>query len=111
MIQFYSNIDEKRVGKSPQKFQRGQHSETYSLSLKKQDKTKMELPFDMVSISASSCRLLLQKKVLKLTKRNAAAAQLLEQEIALKKRGMGVMEISDKYHEKSLKNFEETSTI
>ena len=89
MIQFYSNIDEKRVGKSPQKFQRGQHSETYSLSLKKQDKTKMELPFDMVSISASSCRLLLQKKVLKLTKRNAAAAQLLEKRDCFEKERNG----------------------
>ena len=38
------------------KFQQGRHSQIYLLTLKKQDKTKMELPVDMVSISASSCR-------------------------------------------------------
>ena len=38
------------------KFQREQHSEIYLLTLKEQDKTKMELPLDMVSISASICR-------------------------------------------------------
>ena len=42
VIQFYSNIDEKRVGKSP-------HSEIYLQTLKEQDKTKMELPLSMVS--------------------------------------------------------------
>ena len=31
------------------KFQREQHSEIYLLTLKEQDKTKMELPLDMVS--------------------------------------------------------------
>ena len=31
------------------KFQRGQHPEIYLLTLKEQDKTKMELPLDMVS--------------------------------------------------------------
>ena len=54
-IQFYSNIVEKRVGKSPQDFQRGQHSEIYLLTLKGQDKTKMELSLEIVSISASIC--------------------------------------------------------
>ena len=44
------------LARAHKKFQRGQHSEIYLLSLKKQDKTKMELPLDMVSISASSCR-------------------------------------------------------
>ena len=48
-----SNISMARAHK---KFQRGQHSEIYLLTLKKQDKTKMELPLDMVSISAFSCR-------------------------------------------------------
>ena len=55
VIQFYSNIDEKRVGKSPQETC-GQHLEMYLLTLKKQDKTKMELPLDKVSVSASCCR-------------------------------------------------------
>ena len=31
------------------KFQRGQHSEIYLLTLKERDKTKMELPLGMVS--------------------------------------------------------------
>ena len=31
-IQFYSNIDEKRICKSPHSFQRGQHSEIYLLN-------------------------------------------------------------------------------
>ena len=44
------------LARAHKKFQRGQHSEIYLLTLKKQDKTKMELPLDMVSISASSCR-------------------------------------------------------
>ena len=35
---------------------REQHSEIYLLTLKEQDKTKMELPLDMVSISASICQ-------------------------------------------------------
>ena len=47
-IQFYSNINEKHVGKATRKM--------YLLTLKEQDKTKMELPFDMVSISVSVCR-------------------------------------------------------
>ena len=44
------------LARAHKKFQRGGHSEIYLLTLKKQDKTKMELPLDMVSISASSCR-------------------------------------------------------
>ena len=44
------------LARAHRKFQRGQHSEIYLLTLKKQDKTKMELPLDMVSISAFSCR-------------------------------------------------------
>ena len=44
------------LARAHKKFQRGQHSEIYLLTLKKQDKTKMELPLDMVSISAFSCR-------------------------------------------------------
>ena len=55
IIQFYSNIDEKRVGKSPQEISTRPTFRNI-LTLKKQDKTKMELPLDMVSISASSCR-------------------------------------------------------
>ena len=49
VIQFYSNVVEKRVGKSHKKFQRGQHSEIYLLTLKEQGKTKMKLSLDMVS--------------------------------------------------------------
>ena len=44
------------LARAHKKFQRGRHSEIYLLTLKKQDKTKMELPLDMVSISASSCQ-------------------------------------------------------
>ena len=44
------------LARAHKKFQQGQHSEIYSLTLKKQDKTKMELPLDMVSTSASSCQ-------------------------------------------------------
>ena len=39
VIQFYSNIIEKRVSRAHKKFQRGQHSEIYLLTLKEQDKT------------------------------------------------------------------------
>ena len=52
-------FDEKRVGKSHKKFQRGQHSEIYLLILKEQDKTQMELPLGMVSkhvFGTSICR-------------------------------------------------------
>ena len=35
------------LARAHKKFQRGQHSEIYLLTLKKQDKTKMELPLDM----------------------------------------------------------------
>ena len=38
------------LARAHKKFQRGRHSEIYLLTLKKQDKTKMELPLDMVSI-------------------------------------------------------------
>ena len=44
------------LARAHKKFQRGQHSEIYLLTLKKQDKTKVELPLDMASISAFSCR-------------------------------------------------------
>ena len=48
-IQFCSNSNEKRAGKSPQEIQRSRHAEIYLLTLKGQDKTKMELPLVMVS--------------------------------------------------------------
>ena len=51
-----SNIDEKRVGKSPQEISTKPTFRNILTNLKKKDKTKMELPLDMVSISASSCR-------------------------------------------------------
>ena len=51
------------LAKAHKKFQRGQHPEIYLLTLKRQDKTKMELPLDMVSISASSCRTIAIKKI------------------------------------------------
>ena len=44
------------LARAHKEFQREQHSEIYLLTLKEQDKTKMELPLDMVSISASICR-------------------------------------------------------
>ena len=44
------------LARAHKKFQRGQHSEIYLLTLKEQDKTKMELSHDIVSISASICR-------------------------------------------------------
>ena len=56
VIQFYSNIGKKRVGKSPQEISVRTTFRIYLLALKEQDKTKMELPLDMVSISASICR-------------------------------------------------------
>ena len=59
VIQFYSNIVEKRVGKSPpgrEKFLCEQHSEICLLTLREQDKTEMKLSLDMVSISACICR-------------------------------------------------------
>ena len=37
------------LARAHKKFQRGKHSEIYLLTLKEQDKTKMELPLDMVS--------------------------------------------------------------
>ena len=37
------------LARTHKKFQRGQHSEIYLLTLKEQDKTKMELPLGMVS--------------------------------------------------------------
>ena len=55
VIQFYSNIVENVLARAHQKFQRGQHSEIYLLTFKKQDKTKMELPLESIS-SASICR-------------------------------------------------------
>ena len=42
------------LARAHKKFQRGRHSEIYLLTLKKQDKTKMELPLDMVSISGAA---------------------------------------------------------
>ena len=56
VIQFYSNIVEKRVGKSPQGISTRPTFRNILTNLKEQDKTKMELPLDMVSISASICR-------------------------------------------------------
>ena len=44
------------LARAHKEFQREQHSEIYLLTLKEQDKTKMELPLDMVSILASICR-------------------------------------------------------
>ena len=44
------------LARAHKKFQHGQHSEIYLITLKEQDKTKMELPLDMVSLSAPSCR-------------------------------------------------------
>ena len=37
------------------KLQAGRHAKIYLLTLKEQDKTKIELPLDTVSMSASSC--------------------------------------------------------
>ena len=37
------------LARTHKKFQRGQHSEIYLLTLKEQDKTEMELPLGMVS--------------------------------------------------------------
>ena len=56
VIQFYSNIDKKRVCKSPQEISTRATFRNILTNLKKQDKTKRELPLDMVSISASRCR-------------------------------------------------------
>ena len=56
VIQFYSNIVEKRVGKGPQEISTRTTFRNILTNLKEQDKTKMELPLDMVSISASICR-------------------------------------------------------
>ena len=44
------------LARAHKKFQRGKHSEIYLVTLKGQDKTKMELSLDIVSISASVCR-------------------------------------------------------
>ena len=45
VIQFYNDIDKKNVlARAHQKFQPSQHSEIYLLTLKEQNKTKMELP-------------------------------------------------------------------
>ena len=46
------------MARAHKKFQLGRHSEIYMylLTLKEQDKPKIELPLDVVSISASSCR-------------------------------------------------------
>ena len=63
VIQFYSDIDKKRVGNSLQKFQPGPQAEIYSLTYKEQDKTRIELPLDMASISASGSRLQIAAKI------------------------------------------------
>ena len=55
MVTSYKNV----LARAHKKFQRGQHSEIYLLTLKEQDKTKMKLSLDMVSISASICRTLI----------------------------------------------------
>ena len=44
VIQFYSNIDENVFARAHKKFQRGQNSEIYLLTLKKQDKPKWNCP-------------------------------------------------------------------
>ena len=49
VIQFYSKLIKNVLARTHKKFQRGQHSEIYLLTLKEQDKTKMELPLGMVS--------------------------------------------------------------
>ena len=49
VIQFYSNLGKKVLARAHKKFLCEQHSEIYLLALKEQDKTKMELPLDMVS--------------------------------------------------------------
>ena len=50
---FLAVISAKNVlARAHKKFLCEQHSEIYLLTLKEQDKTKMELPLDMVSISA-----------------------------------------------------------
>ena len=56
VIQFYSNIVEKRVGKSLQEISAQPTLRNILTTLKEQDKTKMELSHDIVSISASICR-------------------------------------------------------
>ena len=58
VIQFYSYIVEKCVGKSPQEISARPTFRNILtvLTLKGQDKTKMKLSHDMVSISASICR-------------------------------------------------------
>lgn len=66
---------------------------------------------DMGEFRRNLVKHLQEKKDSKLTKRNAAEAQLLDtakQEIALKKRGMDMMEESDKNHEKRMKKFEDS---
>ena len=55
-ISFIVILTKNVLARAHKKFQQGRHSEIYLLTLKKQDKTKMELPLDMVSISASSCQ-------------------------------------------------------
>ena len=58
-MQFYTlvTLTKNVLARAHKKFQRGQHSEIYLLTLNKQDKTKMQLPLDMVSISAFICGL------------------------------------------------------
>ena len=47
VIQFCININV--LARAHKKFQRGRHAEIYSLALKEQDKSKMELPLVIVS--------------------------------------------------------------
>ena len=63
VIQFYSNIGKKRVGKGPQEIS-ARTTFRNILTLKEEDKTKMELPLDMVSISASICRTIVKSRTL-----------------------------------------------
>ena len=56
VIQFYSNIGKKHVGESSQEISVRTTFRNILTNLKEQGKTKMELPLDMVSISASICR-------------------------------------------------------
>ena len=59
VIQFYGNIVQKRVGKSPQEISTRPTFRNILTNLKEQDKTKMELSLYMVSMSASICRTLI----------------------------------------------------
>ena len=48
-IQFLVISTKNVLARAHKKFQRGKHSEIFLFTLKEQDKTKMELPLDIVS--------------------------------------------------------------